>query len=91
MSGGVCWYLWYLALSLGVWTGVLAYLGDIWGCLSCFGMFWGVSEGSAHAGSSQAGANPTFWPSPERQDIFHLILLRHKNIKTSLCALSKND
>ena len=70
--------------------GVVGYLGDIEGCLSCLGVFWGVSEGSVHVGSSQAVVNPPFWPNPERQDFFHLTLLRHQNIKTSLCKLSKN-
>ena len=51
MSGGVCWYLWCLVLSLGVWRGVLV-------MERCFVMFWGVSEGSADAGLSQAVANP---------------------------------
>ena len=40
------------------------------GCLGCFAMFCGVSEGSAHVESRQAGANPPFWPNPEMQDFF---------------------
>ena len=70
MSGGVCWYLWYLVLSLGVWGGVVVYPGGILECLSCLGVFRGVSEGSARVGSSQDGADPPFWPNSERQDFF---------------------
>ena len=70
MSGGVCWCLLYLVLSLGVWRGVLVYLCYMQGCLGCFVMFCGISEGSAHVESSKAGANPPFWPNPEMQDFF---------------------
>ena len=31
-----------------------------------------------------------FVRNPKMQDFFHLTLLRHQNIKTSLCAPSKN-
>ena len=41
--------------------------------------------------SSQSGAKPLFWQNLERQDCFHLTLLRHQNIKTSLYTISKNS
>ena len=41
--------------------------------------------------SSQSGAKPLFRQSLERQDCFHLTLLRHQIIKTSLCTISKNS
>ena len=44
-------------------------LGDIHGRLSCLGMFEGELEGSVHARSSLAGANPPFWHKLERHDI----------------------
>jgi len=31
-----------------------------------------------------------FWHSPERQDLFHLSILRHQNIKMSIYILYKN-
>ena len=40
---------------------------------------------------SQTGANPPFWQNGERQEFFHLTLLRPQNIKTSLSTTSKND
>ena len=40
---------------------------------------------------TQSGAKPLFWQNLERQDCFHLTLLRHQNIKTSLYTISKNS
>ena len=41
--------------------------------------------------SSHSGAKPLFLQNLERQDCFHLTLLRHQIIKTSLCTISKNS
>ena len=44
-----------------------------------------------HVRLTQSGAKPPFWQNLERQDVFHLTLLRHQNIKISQCTISKND
>ena len=54
------------------------------------GLLKGVSEGSVHAESSPAGANPPLYHNPKMRDFFHLTPLRHQNIKTSLCPPTKN-
>ena len=38
----------------------------------------------------QGGEFTLFWHSPERQDFFHLAILRHQNIKMSTYILNKN-
>ena len=55
-----------------------------------FGVVQGCMEGSVHAESSLARANPPFCHNPKMQDLFHPTLLRLQNIKTSLCAPTKN-
>ena len=47
------------------------------------------AQGSANAVSGQAGNTP-FWHNPGRREFFHLDLLGHQNIKTSLHFHSKN-
>ena len=63
-------------MSVGVFSvfgclgGVSIDLGDILGCQSCSRVFEGIFGDSLHEGFSQTGANPPFWPNPERQDFF---------------------
>ena len=83
-------------MSVGVFSvfgclgGVSIDLGDILGCQSCSRVFEGIFGDSLHEGFSQTGANPPFWQNGERQDFFHLTILRPQNIKTSLSTTSKN-
>ena len=86
---------------LRVSVGVLLCLIHLWECKGaswggCFRVFLvlggvrGCNGRLSLCGSRLAGANPPFCHSPKMQDFFHLTLLWHQNIKTSLCARSKN-
>ena len=44
-----------------------------------------------HVWLTQSGAKPLIWQILERQDCFHLTLLRHQNVKTSLYTIFKNS
>ena len=58
---------------------------------STFNRHWQTTGDSfLHVRLSQSGAKPQFWQNLERQDLFHLTLLRHQIIKTSQCTISKN-
>ena len=66
----------------------------------CIGGIWMVSldvcgfrmclNGCLGAHPLQGGEFTLFWHSPERQDFFHLAILRHQNIKMSTYILNKN-
>ena len=78
--------------------------GYVWGCLGdvwCISQgIWVVFMeargaemclgGLVGSQSLQYGANTLFWHSPERQNFFHLTILRHWNIKMVAYKLSKN-
>ena len=56
---------------------------------STFNRHWQTTGDSfLHVRLSQSGAKPPFWQNLERQDFFHMTLLKHQNIKTSLCTIS---
>ena len=84
--GIVCWYLVVSFLFFGVWRGVSFDMGDILGCQSCLGLF------ETHSMRDSVWLEPThqFDPTLKNKMFFHLTLLRHQNIKTSLSAISKN-
>ena len=97
VSGSVCWRLlafcvrWrchklVLGMSGGVWGISEGYLRDIYKNWRRSNVFWGY-VGSQ---SFQYGAKSLFRHSPERQNFFHLTLVRHWNIKMVAYKLSKN-
>ena len=47
-------------------------------------------RGYLGANPLQGGEFTLFWHSPERQDFFHLAILRYQNIKMSTYILNKN-
>ena len=76
----------YLFCFFGVWRDVSFDMGDILGCQSCLGVF------ETHSMRDSVWLEPThqFDPTLKNKMFFHLTLLRHQNIKTSLSAISKN-
>ena len=90
-SHGVCWHV--LASFVvwryldGVWGVVWGYMSDVCGYLRCLHVSGGLSRNSSLAG---CGEFTLFCHGHERQDFFHLSILRHKNIKMSIYILYKN-
>ena len=58
--------------------------------MSCLGVFEGVSGGRVNVGLRHDWAKHPFSHNLGGHDFFHLTLLRHQNIKTSQCNVSKN-
>ena len=89
-SPGVCWHV--LASFVvwryldGVWGVVWGYMSDVCGYLRCLH----VSGGYLGVHPLPGGEFTLFWHSHERQDFFHLSILRHQNIKMSIYILYKN-
>ena len=90
-SAGACWCLMH--------SWECKY--DIWGCLECIQGCQKVFQALRCAvrrigrinpsGWNQGSAIIPFWHNFEKQDFCHLTYLRHPNIKTRQCKLSKND
>ena len=89
VSVGVCWHVVFpgdiWGVSLGCLGGVGGYLSGNFGNWRRLDVFWGYLGSQ----SLQYGAKTPFWHSPERNNFFHLTILRHKNTKTATYQLCK--
>ena len=73
-------------MSGGCLVGVWRYLSGIHGNRRHSNVFGGYLGSQ----SLQFGAVPLFWHNSERHNFFHLTIMRHQNIKMSICKLNKN-